>query len=119
MSLVQEQSEFLLDVAKLILFAHTKGWRVTGGELFRTLEQQKIHYNAGRSKTMDSYHLKRLAIDLNFFKPKSVMPTYNKSELEMFGQYWEDLNPVNRWGGNFSADFEDTPHFERRYKKES
>nr|WP_223154740.1 hypothetical protein [Campylobacter concisus] len=28
------------------------------------------------------------------------------------GNYWESLNTLNRWGGNFK-NFIDVPHFER------
>ena len=68
MSLVTEQQAFLLDVCRLVAFATKQGFVVTGGELFRTAEQQEIYVKTGRSKTMNSYHLKRCAIDLNFFK---------------------------------------------------
>jgi hypothetical protein len=44
------------------------GFVVTAGELYRSPEQQEIYHQDRRSKTMDSLHLKRLAIDLNFFK---------------------------------------------------
>ena len=66
MSLVKEQAAFLLDVAKLINKATELGFVVTGGELARTPEQQAIYVKTGRSKTMNSIHLKRCAIDLNF-----------------------------------------------------
>jgi hypothetical protein len=68
MSLSQEQAAFLLDACKLILHATEQGFVVTGGELSRTPEQQAIYVKTGRSKTMNSIHLKRCAIDLNFFK---------------------------------------------------
>mgnify|MGYP006286320757 CR=1 FL=1 len=68
MRLSQEQAAFLLDACKLIQYATEQGWTVTGGELFRTPEQQEIYLKTGRSKTMASNHLKRCAIDLNFFK---------------------------------------------------
>ncbi len=126
MSLVQEQSEFLKDVALLIAFANRKGWLVTGGELWRPLEMQKIYYKRGKTKTMKSLHLKKLAIDLNFFKPikkengeviiingRKYQLTYKKEDLEIFGAFWESLSEKNRWGGHF-RNFLDTTHFERR-----
>lgn len=111
MSLVAEQAAFLLDVAKLINKATEMGFVVTGGELFRTPEQQQIHVRAGRSKTMNSIHLKRCAIDLNFFKDGKL--TYDVAALMPVGDYWESLNPKNQWGGNWKS-FKDVPHFERR-----
>lgn len=110
MSLVKEQSEFLLDVCKLIYFATQSGFTVTGGELARTVEQQAIYVKTGRSKTMNSNHLKRLAIDLIFFKDEKVI--WNKDALAHIGAFWETLHPKNRWGGNFKT-LVDCPHFER------
>jgi hypothetical protein len=110
MSLNKEQAAFLLDACKLIQFATEQGWMVTGGELSRTPEQQALHVKAGRSKTMNSIHLKRCAIDLNFFKDGKIV--WDKAQLEPVGAYWESLHPKNRWGGNFKS-LLDVPHFER------
>lgn len=110
MSMVAEQAAFLLDACKLIQFAAEQGWTVTGGELSRTAEQQEIYLKTGRSKTMASNHLKRCAIDLNFFKNGQLV--WDKQQLAPLGQYWESLNPKNRWGGNFKS-LVDVPHFER------
>jgi peptidoglycan L-alanyl-D-glutamate endopeptidase CwlK len=111
MSLVQEQQLFLLDACRLIAFATKQGFVVTGGELFRTTEQQEIYVKTGRSKTMNSNHLKRCAIDLNFFKSGELV--YDKKVLQPLGDYWESLNKKNSWGGNWNS-FKDVPHFERR-----
>lgn len=110
MSLVKEQAAFLLDACKLIQKATELGFVVTGGELARTAEQQAIYVKTGRSRTMDSIHLKRCAIDLNFFKDGKL--TYDKKALEPLGAYWESLNPLNSWGGN-GVKLVDTPHFSR------
>jgi len=110
MSLSTEQAAFLLDACKLIQYATDQGFVVTGGELARTPEQQALHFKAGRSKTMNSIHLKRCAIDLNFFKDGKII--WDKATLAPLGVYWENLHPKNRWGGNFS-NLVDCPHFER------
>lgn len=111
MSLVQEQQLFLLDACRLIAFATKQGFVVTGGELYRTAEQQQIYIKTGRSKTMSSNHLKRCAIDLNFFKDGVLV--YDKKVLQPIGDYWESLGKKNSWGGNWNS-FKDVPHFERR-----
>ena len=112
MSMVDEQWEFLQDVALLILEARKKGIKLSGGELFRTPEQQEIYLQTGKTKTSNSYHLKRLAIDFNFFINGEL--DYNSPLVAELGTYWESLNPnKNKWGGNF-RNFKDTPHFERR-----
>jgi hypothetical protein len=110
MSLSDEQAAFLLDACKLVQYATEQGFKVTGGELFRTAEQQAIYVQTGRSKTLNSNHLKRLAIDLNFFLDEKII--WDKSILAPMGAYWENLNPKNRWGGNFKS-LVDCPHFER------
>jgi hypothetical protein len=110
MSLSDEQAAFLLDACKMIQYATEQGFKVTGGELFRTAEQQAIYVQTGRSKTLNSNHLKRLAIDLNFFKDGQII--WDKATLAPIGAYWEAINPKNRWGGNFKS-LVDCPHFER------
>ena len=110
MSLSQEQAAFLLDCCKLVQYATSQGFMVTGGELFRTPEQQEIYLKTGRSKTMNSLHLKRCAIDLNFFKDGKLIG--DRLVLVPIGTYWESLHPKNRWGGNWKS-FIDCPHFER------
>jgi len=110
MKLSDEQFGFMLDVALLINFCASNGIKVTGGELYRTKEQQKIYFDTGLSKTMDSYHLKRLAIDLNFFINDVL--TYKKEDLQKVGNFWEALSSKNKAGMNFKT-FPDVPHFQR------
>jgi predicted chitinase len=114
--LVREQSVFLLHLCELIRKAGELGFSASGGELYRTPEQQALHVRNGRSTTMASQHLKRLAIDLNFFRDGvdgRPMLVYDVDALRPLGQYWESLDSANRWGGNWT-NFKDTPHFERR-----
>lgn len=110
MSLVDEQYKFLRDVSKLVMFAADNGIVITGGELWRTREQQERYVATGLSKTMDSKHLKRLAIDLNVIKDGKLATS--ASDYKALGDYWESLSPSNRWGGRFTS-FTDAPHFER------
>jgi D-alanyl-D-alanine carboxypeptidase len=111
MSQVREQAKFLLDACRLVMKATELGFVVTGGELFRTAEQQAIYVKTGRSKTMNSNHLSRRAIDLNFFKDGKL--AYDRAVLQPLGDYWEALDEKNSWGGNWNS-FKDVPHFERR-----
>jgi hypothetical protein len=112
MNLSSEQNAFLGDVAKLIQFIinHDPTMMITGGELFRTPEQEQIYVSQGKSKTMNSNHLRRLAIDLIFIQAGKLVS--DKNSLQAYGDYWQSLNPVNRWGGNFKSIL-DCPHFER------
>lgn len=111
MSLVVEQAAFLKDVCKLLQKAEELGFVVTAGELYRTPEQQEIYVRTGRSKTMKSNHLRRCAIDLNFFKSGALI--YDVGVLKALGEYWKSLSPKNDWGG-FWLSFKDVPHFERK-----
>lgn len=111
MSLRKEQSFFVRDILKLLLWAEDSGYECTFGEAQRTVEQQKIYVQTGRSKTMDSYHIKKLAMDIFFFKNGILLQT--KEELQEIGNTWENLSSSNSWGGNWNS-FKDTPHFERR-----
>jgi hypothetical protein len=110
MSLVAEQAAFLQDAAKLIQKAAELGFTVTAGELYRSPEQQAIYLKTGRSKTMNSLHLSRLAIDLNFFKEGKLVG--DKKVLAPLGAFWESLHPLNSWGGN-GRTLVDLPHFSR------
>lgn len=109
MSITKEQHDFLQDAAKLIIFAAEKGFIVTAGELFRSVEQQAIYVRTGKSKTMNSIHMKRKAIDLNVFKDGKLCQAKDMKEL---GSYWESLHPLNSWGGNGKT-IMDAPHFSR------
>ena len=108
--LVDEQWEFLKDIAKLITYADEMGLLLTAGEAYRTAYQQKHYIDTGRSQTMKSKHLKRLAMDFNLFVDGNL--TWELEAYQPLGDYWESLNPKNQWGGNWKS-FKDVPHFQR------
>jgi hypothetical protein len=112
MNMVSEQAVFLQDVCRLISFAHEQGFTVTGGELFRTPEQQSIYMNNGKSKNAKSQHLNRCAIDLNFFKiiDGKITQIESKENLAEIGDYWVSLDKKNQCGIKWGWD---TNHFER------
>ena len=109
-TLVEQQWDFLQDIAALIVFIDKCGLVATGGELFRTPYQQAEYIRTGRTKTSNSKHLKRLALDLNFFKDGELIS--DKGTLQPVGDYWESLNVKNAAGMNW--DFYDPAHFERK-----
>ncbi|MCE4555399.1 glycoside hydrolase family 19 protein [Roseateles cellulosilyticus] len=114
--LVREQSVFLVHVCELVRKAGELGFSASAGELYRTPEQQALHVMNGRSTTMASQHLKRLAIDINFFRDAPDGRPLLVSDVETLrplGQFWEGLDGANRWGGNWTS-AKDLPHFERR-----
>lgn len=112
MTLRQEQSLFAKDILKLLNWAFDNGYEVTFGEAQRSVEQQAIHVQQKRSKTMNSYHIKKLAFDLFFFSSGNLLAS--RTSMQPIGDYWESLSSKNSWGGNWNS-FKDIPHFERRY----
>jgi len=60
--------------------------------------------------------LRRLAIDFNIFYNNIL--TNDFKTCKILGDYWESLDPLNRWGGDFNENdqdddrFKDKPHFE-------
>lgn len=109
MKLGQHQEAFARDVEALLAFAHALGYGVRIGECWRPDEMQRIYVEQGRSKTMQSRHQQKLAIDLHFTKDgRLVYP-------ERIGRFWESLSPENS-AGMFWRSFKDAPHFERRAK---
>ena len=120
MSLSDEQWEFLQDFGKLIKWCADSGYKITAGELYRTLDQQQIYVDKGLSWTLDSYHMKRLAADVNLFVDGVYVGDLSHQEQEVaykpLGDYWEYLNPKNKWGvgGTTGAPDKDFNHFERR-----
>lgn len=117
MSLIAIQADFLKDYCALVLKAFEMGYTVTAGELLRPVEMQQIYVKTGRSKTMDSPHLKKMAGDLNLFQNGRIC---TREQIKPLGDWWEAQHPKNRWGGNWRglvdagrSHFIDAPHFER------
>lgn len=113
MSLRKEQSLFALDLVKLLQWATEQGYEYTIGEVQRPLEMQQIYVKTGRSKTLNSMHLKKCAADLYFFRDAKLLSTVE--ELREIGTHWETLCAANSWGGHWKS-FKDIPHFERRVR---
>ncbi len=118
MGLRDEQMAFAKDVVKLLIQAEVLGYEVTLGEVQRAVEMQQMYVQAGRSKTMNSMHLKKCAIDLNLFRNGRLC---TRDEIRPLGEFWEALHEKNRWGGNWrglvdagKSRFVDAPHFERQ-----
>lgn len=111
MSLSSKQRLFTKNIGLLILEAYRIGIGLSFGHAYRSIEEQTRLLNEGKSTTMNSKHLKRLAVDFNFFIDGIL--TYEKRDIQELGDYWESLNIKNKWGGNWIT-FIDTPHFEMK-----
>ena len=117
MSLGSEQELFVVDVISLLIEAKRLTFGVRFGEVWRSAEQQAIYVQQGRSKTMNSMHLNRCAIDLILLTDGAFA---TRDQIKPLGDFWEKLSPKNRWGGNWrglvdagKSTFIDAPHFER------
>lgn len=82
----QKQSKFVFMVSELIQFAYNHGYEITFGDAY-----------AKSGHRENSFHYKRLAVDLNLFKNgKYLTKTEDHEEL---GKQWEFLG--GSWGGRF------------------
>lgn len=106
-----KQWQFLQDVAMLIHYASSQGFKLTGGELWRTDEQQEIYLKDGKSQVKRSNHQDRMAIDFNLFVHEKIQWSKNKYWKQL-GDFWKSLRPENRWGGDYKT-LSDPYHFER------
>ena len=123
MKLSIRQQVFTLNISKLIMQAEEWGVKLTFGEAHRTKSQQFLYFYGAkvakeeelvikpskkRSWTLNSKHLKRLAVDFNFFIDGELF--YKHELINKLGVYWESLNELNQWGGHWRST--DTPHFQ-------
>jgi hypothetical protein len=81
-----DQSKFVKMVALLILYAYEIGYELTFGDAYATYGHIK-----------DSFHYKRLAIDLNLFKD-GIYLTKTEDHLPL-GEFWESIG--GSWGGRW------------------
>jgi len=106
MRLGQHQEAFSRDLVKLLQESFRLGYEVRIAEVQRTVEQQRYYVMSGRSRTMNSMHIKKCAADLYFtLNGELVFP-------EDLARYWESLDPLNQ-AGMFWKSFKDSPHFQR------
>ena len=123
MSYSNRQFSFIKDVALLIMYCAQQGYKVTGGDLYRSNEEQERKYNLGLSNAVGgkSRHQYRMAIDLNFWNVDGVYMPYierdfgreeHDKQMKLIADYWESLNPKNKAGLSFKS-IRDPYHFER------
>lgn len=86
MSLQAKQSEFVRQIGKLIEFATTLGYELTFGDAYTKTGHKE-----------NSFHYKRLAVDLNLFKDGKYLD--KTEDHELLGKFWKSLGGT--WGGDF------------------
>lgn len=98
MTLRSKQSLFVKLVAQLIDWAYAQGYEITFSEAYRPPFVAEEYARRGVGiKT--SLHCSRLAIDLNLFKDGKYLT--RTKDHEPLGEYWKNLHPLCRWGGDF------------------
>lgn len=120
MTLKEKQIIFCRNVTKLIDFAFSlTGYALTIGECQRTPEQQLLYFegytiqkigsnlhfikSSRKTKTLQSKHLEKLAIDLNLFID-GVYQT-EKEPFKKLAEFWKSLHPSNVSGYDWNYDF--------------
>lgn len=101
--LLSLQQIFPENIAKLILYAYMKGFKLTLGEGFNA---EKV----GHRK--NSNHYIKLAQDLSLFQDNIYLR--KTEDYEFLGKFWKRLNPLNRWGGDFLG--QDGNHFSMEFE---
>lgn len=121
-----KQKRFAADIAQLILRMCAAGYQVSVGEFKRSDEQSHINAigqegreilarfcdsigwkgmaealrNNGRANgIVNSAHQLQIAADLNLFKGGVYLD--KTEDHRQFGEWWESLSPLHRWGGRF------------------
>lgn len=118
MSLRKKQSIFALNLSKLISYAYSIGYEITMGEVLRTNDQQLLYFEGytlikedgvvkliktkPKSKTMNGYHPKKLAADLNVFVNGEYKT--DKETYKPLAEYWKSLNEKNVSGYDWGWD---------------
>lgn len=87
-------------------------------EGLRTLERQKELFEAGKSQTMNSRHLKGFAVDIAVFVDGKLTWEFPKYQIvaDHIKKVAKDLDIPIVWGGDWIS-FKDGPHFELNRSK--
>lgn len=99
MTLGEKQRLFARLVASLILRAYSDGYELSFGEAWRP-PGQAVKNAAEGIGIVNSLHGKRLAIDINLFRGGHFLSM--SEDHQFLGDFWKGLDPLCRWGGDFS-----------------
>lgn len=107
-----KQEKFARDLGKLIDYAHDNDINILTYSLFRTADEQKKLFDAGKSncdgtEKISKHQLGR-AVDLVVMEDGKAVWDRNW-KYEKLAEFWKGLG--NRWGGDFKS-LDDIYHFE-------
>lgn len=100
MTLGEKQQLFMRLLPRLIDKAHSLGFQIRGGDLFRDPRTNGAHGVKQGYSSANSCHKLKLAIDLNLFKGGSFLQQTN--DHEQLGIWWEQQHALCCWGGRFN-----------------
>jgi len=106
MRLSEKQVKFTGMLGKLLVFASDNEIPIKIVELYRSPEKQFNLYKKGKTKTLNSSHIKGLAVDLAIIKDGQYIT--EETAYVSLGEYWEEVGGV--WGGSWHT-FKDSVHF--------
>lgn len=107
MTLSEKQRRFTKMTAALIEWAYANGYELTFGHAWRDSETQRRLVEMKLSKTMNSKHCERLAVDFNLWRGGKYIT--DSAAYKPLGDFWKSIG--GRWGGDFTG-FQDGNHFE-------
>jgi hypothetical protein len=105
-TLGEKQRLFARLFGELLVWLYANGYECSIDEVLRTQAQAAANAAAGAG-ILHSLHLLHLAGDLNIFKDGVFLRTVE--EIRPVGEHWKTLDPLCRWGGDFSRP--DADHF--------
>ena len=111
------RAEFLHKIGWLLCWCSANGIDVICFTFYRTPEQQKIEFDAGRSTLLHGKHQDWLAMDFALWDDIDADGNVDKDEIRWkndpryteMGIYWESLGGT--WGGRWES-LNDIYHFE-------
>ena len=106
MKLGERQELFMRLLPRLIDHAHSLGFEIRGGDLFRDPRAFGAWGEKGPYGNKKSEHKNKCAIDLNLFKDGAWLSS--TADHRDLGLWWEEQHPHCRWGGRYN----DGNHYE-------
>jgi hypothetical protein len=97
-TLGEHQELFMQLLPRLLDKAHELGFKVRGGELWRSDAAAAEYARQGKG-IQNSLHRDKLAIDLNLFKDGKYLTA--SEDHKPLGDFWKSLHPLCCWGGDF------------------
>lgn len=104
---MQQQADFTIGLATLLVAAYERGMTVTLGEIERPSILARLYAKLGIG-IADSQHADRLAADLKLYIDGKYQTS--SSAYAWLGLAWKTHDKRARWGGNFPKP--DGGHFE-------